>query len=83
MINKQNQRVTITLPKWIVEEYDKKDYQLSQLVTLLLKNHLSYLEKKKVFDPQEQQQELKKAGFDSLEDFKKEKDLLFKEILQK
>lgn len=81
MINKNNDRITITVPKWIIEELKAKgNYNLSKLCSKLLSNYLNYLCKKNDFNTREQLAILNKNGFESLEDFKKAQKELMQEF---
>ena len=83
MINKNNERISITVPKWIIDELKTKgNYNMSKLCSKLLSNYLNYLCKKDSFNKTEQLAILKHNGFDNLEDFKKANKELVQEIIQ-
>ena len=81
MINKNNERISITVPKWIIDELKTKgNYNMSKLCSKLLINYLTYLSKKDSFNDSEQLAILKNNGFESLEDFKKAQKELMQEF---
>lgn len=81
MINKNNERITITLPKWIIEALKSRgNYNMSKLCAKLLSNYLSYLCKKDGFNDTEQLTLLNHNGFESLDDFKKAQKELMQEL---
>ena len=83
MINKNNERISITVPKWILESLKARgNYNMSKLCSKLLRNYLNYLSQKDGVNETEQLAILKHNGFDSLEDFKKANKELVQEIIQ-
>jgi len=81
MINKNNERITITLPKWIIEALKARgNFNMSKLCAKLLSNYLSYLCKKDGFNDVEQLALLNRNGFQSLDDFKKSQKELMQEL---
>ena len=81
MINKNNERISITLPKWIIDELKAKgNYNMSKLCAKLLSNYLKYLCKKDGFSNSEQLEILKHNGFENLEEFKKAQKELMQEF---
>ena len=81
MINKNNERITITVPKWIIEELKAHgNYNMSKLCSKLLSNYFNYLCKKDSFNKNEQLAILNHNGFETLEDFKKAQKELMQEF---
>lgn len=81
MINKNNERISITVPKWIIEALKARgNFNMSKLCSKLLSNYLSYLCKKDGFNASEQLTLLNNNGFESLEEFKKAQKELIQEL---
>lgn len=81
MINKNNERISITVPKWVLEALKARgNYNMSKLCSKLLSNYLNYLCKKDGFKEVEQLALLNHNGFESLEDFKKAQKELMQEF---
>ena len=81
MINKNNERISITVPKWVIDSLKTKgNYNMSKLCSKLLSNYLNYLCKKDSFNETEQLAILKNNCFENLEDFKKAQKELMQEF---
>ena len=78
MIKKENIRITVTVPKYVIEELKRKyNYNFSHLITILLTNHLIYKNNIYSHDNEAIKKDLKKYGFENIEDFNKTAKELF------